>query len=241
MSQKKLLSGMKVIPGGNQMSLIRDTEEVVKFLELTARKSILNEHAVQCRLSACHNIFSVVEEQEDNIDYILQNLEVFIHRYRTKNNVSNDATVRVYKSRVKSSLEDFKAWCADPFLWERAQAQKPRHTHQSEPRKAKIPSGKKKKEIFVAPEPVEVEAVVESEPVQVQKSAPIVEESRPQPQKSAPKKASGEGLRISLPIREGFSIECFLPEDGLSLKEYHRIKSLLYAYCREAEFGDRPN
>ena len=32
---------MKVIHGGNQMSLIRDTEEVVKFLEFAGRKSIL--------------------------------------------------------------------------------------------------------------------------------------------------------------------------------------------------------
>lgn len=223
---------MKVIPGGNQMSLIRDTEEVVKFLEFTARKSILNEHAVQCRLSACHNIFSVVEEQEDNIDYILQNLEVFIHRYRNKNKVSNDATVRVYKSRVKSSLEDFKAWCADPFQWERTQAQKPRHTPSSESKKVQSPKPKKKKRENAIEVPKELSAPVPS-PAQVEV---LVVEEPPR----VITRTRTEHLKISLPIREGFSIECFLPEDGLTLKEYNRIKSLLYAYCHEADFGDRP-
>lgn len=233
MSQKKLLE-MKVIPGGNQMSLIRDTEEVVKFLELTARKSILNEHAVQCRLSACHNIFSVVEEQEDNVDYILQNLELFIHRYRNKNNVSNDATVRVYKSRVKSSLEDFKAWCADPFQWERTQAQKPRHTH-TEARKPKTaPKVKKAKEPkHLEPKVVETEKLIPTKPKAVIPQ-PVEEVAKP------PRRQDSERLKVSLPIREGFAIEFHLPEDGLSLKEYNRIKSLLLTYCREADFGDMP-
>lgn len=223
---------MKVIPGGNQMSLIRDTEEVVKFLELTARKSILNEHAVQCRLSACHNIFSVVEEQEDNIDYILQNLELFINRYRNRNNVTNDATARVYKSRVKSSLEDFKAWCADPFQWEREQAQKPRHPQAEKPAKKNVKKEKKEKVVVLAPLPVAPPPPVFSTPIQ--SPAPTV----PAPVLKAAVKAAVEHLKVSLPIREGFSIECCLPEDGLTLKEFNRIKSLLYAYCREADFSD---
>src|ERR1051325_10160223 len=101
---------MKVIQGGNQMSLIRDTEEVVKFLEFAGRKSILNEQAINCRLTACHNLFSVLNEDEDSIDYILSNLDVLINRFRNKNGNVRASTLKVYKSRVKSSLEDFKAW-----------------------------------------------------------------------------------------------------------------------------------
>ena len=116
---------MKVIAGGNhQMSLIRDTEEVVKFLEFAGRKSILNEHAINCRLTACHNLFSVLNEEEDNIDYILKNLDLLINRFRNKNNNVSASTLKVYKSRLKSSLEDFKAWSADPFAWERAVTEK---------------------------------------------------------------------------------------------------------------------
>src|ERR1700733_4930856 len=111
---------MKVIHGGNQMSLIRDTEEVIKFLEFAGRKSILNEHAINCRLTACHNLFSVLNEEEDSIDYILKNLDLLINRFRNKNNNVRASTLKVYKSRVKSSLEDFRSWSADPFAWERA-------------------------------------------------------------------------------------------------------------------------
>src|SRR6476661_1603494 len=128
--------GMKVIPGGNQMSLIRDTEEVLKFLEFAGRKLILNEQAINCRLTACHNLFSVLNEEEDNIDYILKNLDVLINRFRNSNTNVQASTLKVYKSRVKSSLEDFKAWSADPFAWERAVTDKAR-ANRKESRKEK--------------------------------------------------------------------------------------------------------
>src|SRR5438270_5483200 len=110
---------MKVIHGGSQLCLIRDTEEVIKFLEFVGRKSILNEQAINCRLTACNNLFAVLNEEEDSLDFILGNLDVLVNRFRNKNNNVRASTLKVYKSRVKSSLEDFRAWSADPFAWER--------------------------------------------------------------------------------------------------------------------------
>lgn len=201
---------MKLITGANQMSLIRDTEECLKFLEFVGRKSILNEHAVNCRLTACNNLFSVLNEEEDSIDYILGNLDLLINRFRNKNNNVRASTLKVYKSRVKSSLEDYQAWSADPFAWERAITDKAK-AQGLESRKEKKPKPSTKKAKNEAPE--EDEAVVD-----------------------APGPVSSKSVRqVSFPIRKDFSIEMNLPAEGLTLKELHRIGLFLFPYCIDAD------
>ncbi len=208
MQGKKDRVEMKVISGGNQMSLIRDTEEVLKFLEFAGRKSILNEHAIHNRLTACHNLFGVLNEEEDNLDYILSNLDVLINRFRNKNNNVRASTLKVYKSRVKSSVEDFQSWSADPFAWERAVTDKAKAAVKEKERK---PAKAARKAIEVEAEPTEV--VIEPT------AAPVLTGAR----------------RVSFPIRKNFSVEMTLPAEGLSAKELQRIGLFLYPYCQELE------
>jgi hypothetical protein len=210
---------MKVIPGGNgQMSLIRDTEEVAKFLEFAGRKNILNERAVNHRLTACNNVFSVLNEDEDNLDYILGNLDVLIHRLRNKNPNVRASTLKVYKSRVKSSLEDFKAWSADPFAWEREVIVRAK-AQGLEGRKEKQAAKRAKRSAALA-----AEATTAAEPAE-----------KPAVRESAPSALPSEGLRVRLPIRPDFSIDIVLPKDGLKLKELHRLGMFLYPYCVDVE------
>jgi hypothetical protein len=213
---RRINTEMKVIPGGNQMSLIRDTEEVVKFLEFAGRKSILNEHAIGCRLTACHNLFAVVNEEEDNLDYILNNLDLLINRFRNRNNNVRASTLKVYKSRVKSSIEDFKAWGADPFAWERAVIDKAKSTSTSqEARKEKRkPAATDKKETVQ----------VKEEPLEKTVETPLAANSH-----------SSGARKVSFPIRPNFCVEMVIPPEGLSLKELHRIGLFLYPYCYDID------
>lgn len=211
MHQRVKEKKMKIIPGGNQMSLIRDTEEVVKFLEFASRKSILNEHAVSCRLTACHNLFSVLNEEEDNLDYILANLDVLIHRFRNKNTTVQASTLKVYKSRVKSSLEDFKDWSADPFAWERSLTDRVNRVVRQEARKEK-----KQRKAKRASAPAEPKAKGPVEPKAMGKE---VDEVR----------------KVSFPISGDFSVEMTLPAGGLTLSDLHRLGLFLYPYCRDIE------
>jgi hypothetical protein len=209
-------AGMKVIQGGNQLSLIRDTEEVLKFLEFVGKKSILDEHAIHCRLTACHNLFSVINEEEDNLEYILANLELFINRFRNKSKSVNEATLKVYKSRVKSSLEDYKAWSNDPFAWERKLNEK----------KAASQVQRRSKKVAKAPtQQVEARAVIQ-EPVQVKET--VVPEVKVLNQPSR---------KISFPIRSDFNVEVTIPEGGLTLKELNRLGMFLYPYCNDVEMA----
>lgn len=205
---------MKLIPGGNQMCLIRDTEEIVKFLEFAGRKLILNEHAVNCRLTACNNLFSVLNEEEDNADHILKNLDVLVNRFRNRNTTVQPSTLKVYKSRVKSSIEDFKAWSADPFAWERAVTDKARvQSLERKDRKKKAPKVKEKATVVVE-ETVETTTVVMAE---------------------KPTNPGHGPRRVSFPIRPDFAVELTLPPEGITLKEMHRIGLFLYPYCTDIE------
>ena len=128
---------------------------MLKFLEFAGRKAILNEQAINCRLTACHNLFSVLNEEEDSIDYILKSLDVLVNRFRNKSENVQASTLKVYKSRVKSSIEDFKAWSADPFAWERAITDKAKAAGMSSRKERKAPKETKeaKPTISIVAEP----------------------------------------------------------------------------------------
>jgi len=219
MAQKK--GEMKLIPGGNQMSLIRDTEEVTKFLEFAGRKLILSEQAINCRLTACNTIFSVVNEDEDGLDHILGNLDVLVNRVRNRNPGVQPATLKVYKSRVKSSIEDFKAWSADPFAWERAITDKAKATTQERKRErpAALPRPKKAKRATQAPR------VPEGEENSDSAQAPVFDAALP----------DRSARHVSFPIRTDFAVEMTLPPGGLTLKDMQRIGLFLYPYCVDIE------
>lgn len=204
---------VKIIQGGNQLSLIRDTEEVLKFLEFVGKKSILDEHAIHCRLTACHNLFSVVNEEEDHLEYILSNLDLLINRFRNKSKSVNEATLKVYKSRVKSSLEDYKAWSNDPFAWERKLNDK----------KAASQVQKRSKKTIKTPKPIE------------QKSQPVMEEATLTQEPTAVFKAPAAARRVSFPIRADLNVEVVIPEGGLTLKELNRLGMFLYPYCNDVD------
>lgn len=105
-------------PMDSQMSLIDETQEVIKFLEDAGKNGIISENAMHCRLSACNNLFGVLREGETNAEYVLKNLGLLVGRFKKKNTSINKNTLKVYKSRVKSSVEDFKQWSRDPIGWE---------------------------------------------------------------------------------------------------------------------------
>ena len=198
----------------NQMSLIRDTEEVTKFLEFAARKLILNEHAVNCRMTACNNLFSVVQEEEDNVEYMLNNLDVLIHRFSNRNTGVLASTLKVYKSRVKSSLEDYLEWSADPFAWERSITEKAKQTAQ-ERRSEKKPRRQKTVVTVESASQRAVESVATPMPVTV----------------------SQEGRRsVSFPVRAGVPIQIQLPESGITVKELQKLILFLYPYCTDMDF-----
>ncbi len=205
-------------PMANQMSLISDTDECIKFLEFAGNKSILNEHTINCRLTACNNLFSILNEGEDNVDYLLENLDLLVNRFRNKNSNVQQSTLKVYKSRVKSSLEDYRAWCKDPIAWEKSVLEKSNVAHAKE-RKAKAAAKEK---------PVKAEAPI---------ATARVEKTAAEPRPTIEKTPRG-GRKVIFPVRSDFNVELVIPDDGLSMKEMLKLGLFLYPYCKDSEGGE---
>src|SRR5690606_18718405 len=127
---------------------------------------------------------------------ILTNLDVLVNRFRNKNNNVRASTLKVYKSRVKSSVEDFKAWSADPFAWERAVTDKAKAAAAAERGKERL--GRKDRKDRTPAKPARAArkgagalAAMESQLT----SAPEID----------------GGRRVSFPIRPDFSVEMTIP------------------------------
>jgi len=212
----KLLKEMNEEKETNQMSLISDTDEVVKFLEFAGKKSILNEHTINCRLTACNNLFSILNEGEDNIEYMIHNLDLLVNRFRNKNNSVQPSTLKVYKSRVKSSLEDFQAWSKDPIAWEKSVTDKSKVTVKERKTKAAGAAPKTRRS------------------VEIKDESPRASVSSDEAKSVFPKGAR----KVSFPIRADFNLEMVIPHDGLSMKELLRLGLFLYPYCKDSDTRD---
>lgn len=188
-----------------QMSLIDETAEVVKFLELAGKNAMITDNAMHCRLSACNNVFSVLREGETTIDYILNNLPLVVGRLRKKNENVSPATLKVYKSRVKSSLEDYLAWSRDPIEWEKSVLNKVEASSKKERSDAKARSNGKR-------------------------SKKRRDEINQEPKASTSTRVN---RRMSFPIRPDFDVEIVIPSDGLSAKELLLLQLFLYPFCKE--------
>jgi len=106
---------MKVIPGGKQLSLIRDSEEVLKFFEFSAQACASIRVNLDTRRRACQICFSLISEEEDNLKWMINNLAQIFSRASSLGQDDLD----IYLKAVKSTLLDFQEWSANPFEWER--------------------------------------------------------------------------------------------------------------------------
>lgn len=211
----------------NQMSLISDTEEILKFLEMTGTKSILNEHTVSCRITACHNLFSILNTGEDNVNYMLQNLDLLVNRFRNKNSNVQASTLKVYKSRLKSTLEDFVAFNKDAVSWERSVLEKATQFKKDKSAKAAAAAAAAAASENPPPAttPNEEKKTVRSNHRAQTASAPLIRSS-----------SETSGVRkVSFPIRNDFSVEVTIPADGLSSKELLKLGLFLFPYCKDME------
>jgi len=118
MTRARAKSRMKLIAGGKQLCLIRDTEEVLKFLEFTAKTGSEAISVIESRQQACTWCFSFLKEEEDQVIWILDNLATILSR-------QSEVEGEELESRSKlivDALEDYQSWSSDPFGWERKHA-----------------------------------------------------------------------------------------------------------------------
>jgi hypothetical protein len=91
-----------------------------------------------------------LNEGEDKVEYLIGNLDILVNRFRNKNPNVQPSTLKVYKSRVKSTLEDYLAWSKDPIAWERSVSERPK-TNKLKMKKKEVVSSDIEEEIVSKP------------------------------------------------------------------------------------------
>lgn len=90
-------------------------EDFIKFLDYTANKGLMKQTAVAARKAAANKLFQELDDS-DRADVLSVDLDDAMKRFHNKvgDNYTPDS-VRTYQSRVKSALEDFRAYCENPM------------------------------------------------------------------------------------------------------------------------------
>jgi len=99
-------------------------EALNRFLEHAAEKGLLNPNTVAGRKAAVKKIFSILDDNE-NKDLRTLNLDDTVRRFANLHgsNFKPDS-LRVYLSRLKSTLVDFESYVEDPIAFKSTVSQR---------------------------------------------------------------------------------------------------------------------
>jgi hypothetical protein len=99
--------------------------DLVAFLDYLADKGLMNTATASARKAAVRTLFSALDPSE-TADVTTLNLNEVAMRFLNKRSGEfKPESVKVYKSRVASSIEDFKKYRADPLNFKVAITPKP--------------------------------------------------------------------------------------------------------------------
>lgn len=115
-------------------------DNVFEFLDIIAKKNILNDNTVQARRTACNKLFELLEPDERTVEHVRDHLDSLKSRFSNKYKEMAGATVEEYGRRVRQVLDDYIAWSTDRAAWERSiaakQSAKPARDDEKKPRAA---------------------------------------------------------------------------------------------------------
>jgi len=140
-------------------------ENLVQFLNFMAEKGLMKDSTVSSRKVAVNKVFSVLEETELS-DLRKLNIDDVIQRFHNKNSMDvSPSTLRVYESRIKSSIKDFLNYKGNPSGFQPTSALRKtesslprRHSRSPDPQQVQSsmskPSAQGDTNVFAVPIPV---------------------------------------------------------------------------------------
>ncbi|MBY8826684.1 hypothetical protein [Hephaestia mangrovi] len=125
------------------MSVGRSRADLLKFLDWMAEKGLLPANTAQSRKASSNKILALLSEEEA-MDVTQVDVDDLALRFGTKFGQQYDPkSVLTYKSRLRSALEDFRAYCDNPVGFRptgRVQ-QRPKLTKESVASKTSVTDG----------------------------------------------------------------------------------------------------
>jgi hypothetical protein len=98
---------------------IQNLDDAVNFISTVEKQGYWNDNTAQARRTAWSKLFSVLEDAQKNVDYVLANLDAIKVRFLNLNREVTGTTVDEYIRRAKIVLTEFQKWSADRAGWER--------------------------------------------------------------------------------------------------------------------------
>jgi hypothetical protein len=106
------------------MTTMTPFSDVIEFLDIVAKKNILNDNTVTGRRTACTKFVDILEDDQKTVEYVRDNLDVIKTRFSNRYKDVLGGTVDEYARRVQLVLTDYQQWSSDRAGWEKAQAAK---------------------------------------------------------------------------------------------------------------------
>ena len=186
-------------------------DEPLEFLGIVGSKGFWNDNTVQARRTACKKFFDILDEDQKNVEYVRDNLDVIKSRYMNLNKDAAGTTVDEYGRRVKLVMDEFTEWKVDRSAWEKKNAAKqarPAGDGQRKPKAEKLNS-----QAAAAPN-----------------GANGANHEEPKPATRT----------VSFPIRPDFDLSVTLPRDGIRVDELKRLLYFLLPYAQDWEPTQSP-
>jgi len=182
-----------------------------KFLEHAAEKGLLNPNTVAGRKAAVNKIFSILDDNE-NKDLRGINLDDTVRRFANLHGSGfKPDSLRVYLSRIKSTLIDFESYVENPVAFKPASAQR----SSTQTNGGSKPSKNSKK--------------------RTEKSKTSSNNEHSQAHDfEAPDTDDFETFSVPVPLRKGLTLHLHNMPRDLTTKEAEKIAAVAAAYVSEA-------
>ncbi len=100
---------------GQPMTQQPNFEALISFLDYLADKGLMKRHTVSSRKAVVNKIFGALDDA-DRQDVLAADVDTMIDRFvNLEGNNYTPESLQTYRSRLKSTLEDFAAYRSDPL------------------------------------------------------------------------------------------------------------------------------
>lgn len=190
--------------------------EAIEFLGIAASKGFLNDNTVNARRTACNKFFDILDEDQKNVEYVGNHLDVIKARFSNLNKEVAGTTVDEYARRVQLVLNDFTAWKEDRSAWERNVSAK----------QSARPAGDGEKKVRA--------------PKADKAKAPPPQGNGAAHTGNTANHTNPDSRVVSFPIRPDFDLQVTLPRSGLTVPELKKLVYFLLPYTSDWEPTQSP-
>ena len=184
--------------------------DLIEFLTIAERQGFKNPNTVQGLKTACNKLFSILEPDQQTVQYVSENLATIKVRFQNLNKDVRGQTADVYVRRAEQVIAEYRHWKEDRAGWERDAAASARPAGSD---------GEKPKQ-------------------KTEKPKQQTTSEAPKPQAAA-NEDDTDGRWVTVPLPSGFEVRVRIPRQ-VQLAEVRRIAYALLPYAHDWDMDSTP-